>query len=272
MPVSDDDSDVRRLAQSIVLIDPQASLFKLSRKSAGQLLARSLAGVVLGPMLNPDNQSLDGLVNAMPVDHTPFVALAIGSTGFVIEPPKQGCLLSLFGWLLPRRTMAMNIRDATLRAEKLLDQLMRTASPSATMPSAASYTPPNYWRDEPVAGGDTITRTVPLDGQQGFMYVSAFLPLPENDSRFSEFKKSVGTWLQGRGIIALSVLPGDGIDLSSQRPYMAGDRYLQVCVVYGLSELPPLGRAGRSTAGAPSRLPFGAADQAPWQPMPGQHV
>ena len=76
-----------------------------------------------------------------------------------------------------------------------------------------------------------------LDLSRVPVYVNYLAPIPVRSHQYTQFRSRMSSWLAERyHIEGLSVVQGSGVDLSDRHPEKQGDRYAQVCLLYGVPD------------------------------------
>ena len=76
-----------------------------------------------------------------------------------------------------------------------------------------------------------------LDLSRVPLYVNYLAPIPVRSHQYAQFRSRMSSWLAERyHIEALSIVQGSGVDLSDRHPEKHGDRYAQVCLLYGVPD------------------------------------
>jgi hypothetical protein len=191
-----------------ILVDRRSPLYRsLGDLHHDNALARGLAGMTLAPIHNAANQSFVTIIQNLNRAGYHFAALAVDSTGLVAAHPHRGAL----NWRTNTGSGTVLWQDALTRAQDLTKVMI-----------------------EDGAGSSLAQR---LDLSRVPLYANYLLPIPVHSSHYTQFRSRMSSWLAERyHIEALSVVQGGGVDLSDRHPEKQGDRYAQVCLLYGVPD------------------------------------
>jgi hypothetical protein len=191
-----------------VLIDRRSPLYRsLGDLHHDSALARGLASMTLAPIHNAANQSFPVITQNLNAAGYHFAALAVDSTGLVAERPQRGRV----SWGTTEGSGDVLWQDALTRAQDLTRAMIEDgASSSLAHQLDLSHVP---------------------------VYVNYLAPMPIRSHLYTQFRSRMSSWLAERyHIEALSVVQGNGVDLSDRHPEKHGDRYAQVCLLHGVPD------------------------------------
>jgi hypothetical protein len=191
-----------------VLIDRRSPLYRsLGDLHHDNALARGLAGMTLAPIHNAANQSFLRIIQNLNRAGYRFAALAVDSTGLVATRPQRGRAR----WSATKGPGDVLWQDALTRAQDLTQAMIENGV------------------------GSSLARR--LDLSRVPLSVNYLAPIPVRSHDYSQFRSRISSWLAERyHIEALSVVQGSGVDLSDRQPEKRGDRYAQVCLLYGVPD------------------------------------
>jgi hypothetical protein len=191
-----------------VLIDRRSPLYRsLGDLHHDNALARGLASMTLAPIHTAANQSFLSIIQNLNAAGYHFAALAVDSTGLVAARPQRGWV----GWGTTEGPGDVLWQDALTRTQDLTQAMIEDGV------------------------GSSLARQ--LDLSRAPLYVNYLAPIPVRSHDHTQFRSRISSWLAERyHIEALSVVQGSGVDLSDRHPEKQGDRYAQVCLLYGVPD------------------------------------
>ena len=162
--------------------------------------------MALAPIDNAANESFLTIIQNLNAAGYHFAALSVDSTGLVAARPQRRCVGR--GDKGPGDVLW---QEALTRTQDLTRALIETAV------------------------GSSMARR--LDLSRVPIYVNYLAPIPVRSYQYTQFRSRMSSWLAERyHIEGLSVVQGSGVDLSDRHPEKQGDRYAQVCLLYGVPD------------------------------------
>ena len=191
-----------------MLIDRRSPLYRsLGDLHHDNALARGLAGMLLAPIHNAANQSFPSVLQNLNTSGYHFAALSVDSTGLVAARPQHG----RSGWGSTGRPGDVLWQDALTRAQDLTQAMIEDGA------------------------GSSLSQRIDLSRVP--LYLTYLAPLPVRSSPYTQFRSRMSSWLaEDYHIEAVSVVQGNGVDLSDRHPEKQGDRYAQVCLLHGVPD------------------------------------
>jgi hypothetical protein len=202
------------------------------------LIASSLATMAMAPQHGSHNKPFIKAVEELNQNDFAFATLAIASIGIPSDRPatKVGPLT---------RSGNVYANQAINRAKKMtaniLQQLLGITPTSvpisqpqgmySALVQGAPATQPNTQQ-----GLTTTTFAArPDTSERETAHVYFILPIWVGNKHFDNFRIEMGRWMQQFDIVkSMSVVQGEGFDLSSVQQEQRGDRYCQGVVLYGI--------------------------------------
>jgi hypothetical protein len=192
-----------------IVVDDRSPLYRiLGEPSADQLVARSLSGMLLAPLHNPANPSFVTVVRNLNEAGYAFAALSTDSAGIVTKDSP----VSTSNARRSTGSGSVSPEIALSRTEEVTRRLLTGASATTVEQSP--------------------------DSMQSSLYLNFVVPISARSPEFSKYRGLISNWLADEYAIYLyGVVDGEGVDLSESMPTSKGDRYSQVGVLYGISEV-----------------------------------